>query len=275
MKKFTLTAAITLVLLINSIGSANAIANGRADNGNHPYVGLVVFDILDEDGNQVPSHRCSASLLSPTVLLTAGHCTDGTIAARVWFNKDLTTNTEYPLSGTTSYDGAAYTFQDFCTGCAKGLPDLATGDVGVVVLDEPVPTNVVSQYAELPDEGLVGTLEKKTSIDVVGYGVQEQRRGEGPPFWTGLRVRLFAPSELVPGTFVDSEQFLKLALNPGGGSSGTCFGDSGGPDLLGGTDTVLGVNSYVANSNCTGVGYSFQVDTPEVLEWINSFLQTS
>jgi hypothetical protein len=275
MKKVTLAMGLTLMLLISTIGSASAITNGRPDHGNHPYVGLVVFDVLDEDGNQVPSHRCSASLLSPTILLTAGHCTDGTVAARVWFNEDLTTNTEYPLSGTTSYEGAAYTFQDFCTGCGNGLPGFTRGDVGIVVLDEPVPTNVVSQYAKLPDKGLVDTLDNKTSVDFVGYGVQEQRRGGGPPVWTGLRVRLFAPSELISGNFVHSEQFLKLALNPGGDSGGTCFGDSGGPDLLGGTDTVLGVNSYVTNSNCTGVGYSFRIDTPDVLEWINSFLQTS
>jgi hypothetical protein len=47
-----------------------------------------------------------------------------------------------------------------------------------------------------------------------------------------------------------------------------CFGDSGGPDLLGGTRVVLGVNSYVTNSNCSGVGYLSRVDIPEILAWI-------
>jgi trypsin len=61
-------------------------------------------------------------------------------------------------------------------------------------------------------------------------------------------------------------------MNPGGGSGGTCFGDSGGPDLLADTDIVLGVNSYVTNVNCAGVGYSFRIDTSAVLAWINSFL---
>ena len=87
--------------------------------------------------------------------------------------------------------------------------------------------------------------------------------------WTGLRNRLFAPSELVSGKFVHSADFMRLALNPGGGSGGTCFGDSGGPDLLAGTSTVLAVNSYVTNSNCSGVGYSERVDIPEILAWIN------
>jgi hypothetical protein len=42
-----------------------------------------------------------------------------------------------------------------------------------------------------------------------------------------------------------------LRANPGGGSGGTCFGDSGGPVLLGDTNIVLGVNSFVTNNNCT------------------------
>ena len=53
---------------------------------------------------------------------------------------------------------------------------------------------------------------------------------------------------------------LRLALNPGGGSGGLCFGDSGGPDLQGGSNVVLAVNSWVNNSNCAGVGYGARID---------------
>lgn len=79
------------------------------------------------------------------------------------------------------------------------------------------------------------------------------------------------PSEIVSGNFKHSAEFTKIALNPGGGSGGTCFGDSGGPDLLGTSNTVLSVNSYVTNSNCSGVGYSARVDIQEVLDWIQDF----
>jgi hypothetical protein len=270
------------VLLAITVVPALAITNGTPDGNNHPYVGLVVFDVLDEDGNQVPSHRCSASLLSPTLLLTAGHCTDGTVAARVWFDTGPIPSAlavppipgaEYPFSGVTSYDGTPFTYPGFCIGCGKGLPGFAAGDVGVVILTEPVPTSVVAAYAQLPSAGFVDTLRNKTKIDFVGYGVQFQISGQGgiPPGarWAGPRQRMYAPSELVSGNFAHSETFMKFALNPGGGSGGTCFGDSGGPDLLGGTSTVLAVNSYVTNSNCSGVGYSARVDVPAVLSWIN------
>jgi hypothetical protein len=71
---------------------------------------------------------------------------------------------------------------------------------------------------------------------------------------------------------VFASEYMRLSMNPGKGKGGTCFGDSGGPDLLGGTNTVLAVNSFVTNINCSGVGYSARVDIPEVLDWINNFL---
>jgi hypothetical protein len=278
MKKMLLFVSV-FFLQFGTVGTADAITNGQADGDNHPYVGLLVFDSAPGE----PGWRCSGALIAPDVVLTAGHCTDGAVAARVWFDADVTYNhfpyPLYPLGGPGSgaIEGAPVTNPEFCLACGKGLRGNDYRDVGVVVLKEPV---VLPVYAQLPEAGLVDTLKNKTPVDFVGYGVQYQAQIPGnqlpqpPPYyrWTGPRVRLYAPSEIVSGQFVFSSEFLRLALNPGGGSGGTCFGDSGGPDLLGGTDTVVGVNSFVANVNCTGVGYSSRIDIPEVLDWITTFL---
>ena len=284
MKKILIALILALAMILSAAGVASAVTNGQPDGDNHPYVGLLIFDYAPGQ----PGWRCSGSLIAPTVVLTAGHCTDGAVAARVWFDSDVTYDSVpfplYPFGGPGSgaVEGIPYTNPDYRSpdnpyGGGNGLPAFSYRDIGIVVLSEPV---YMDEYAVLPEAGLVDTLKNKTPVDFVGYGVQYQLQIPGnqlpqpPPFnrWTGPRIRMYAPSELVSGKFIHSPEYLRLAMNPGGGSGGTCFGDSGGADFLGGTNTVLGVNSYVTNVNCTGVGYSARVDVPEILAWIETFM---
>lgn len=299
LKQLAVLASTGVVMLVGASG-ATAITNGQPDGDNHPYVGLMVAH--DEEG--VPLWRCSGSLIAPDVFLTAGHCVEEPAAhVEIWFDEGpvptdpdfLAAQAANPTEPVSCDDSAAFDgypcegdvggdpvpHPDFCIPCGPGLINFAVRDVGVVDLEEdPVPTSIVNEYADLPEPNQVDELANKTPIDFVGYGVQFQAQIPGnvlpqpPPFfrWAGPRQRMYAPSELVSGNFRGSDEFIRISLNASKGSGGTCFGDSGGPDLLGGTDTVLGVNSYVTNVNCSGVGYSQRVDVPDILEWIESFI---
>jgi hypothetical protein len=122
-------------------------------------------------------------------------------------------------------------------------------------------------------EGQVDTLAMHTNVDIVGYGVQGFVRGGGQPGQVFLWTRYYAPSQLIDANFEQSGEYIKLTANPSQGTGGTGFGDSGGPDLLGGTDTILAINSYGTNNNGAGVSYSNRIDLSYALQFIGGYMK--
>jgi Trypsin len=253
---------ITLVLACSALLAATAAPAAAVTYGTpdteHDYVGLLVF--YDAEGT--PLWRCSGTLISPTVVLTAGHCTFGTDSAQ-FFLQDTMPST-YPYSG--GITGTPYTYPLY--------DDAAfyTNDVGVVVLDKRVTLRDVSTYAELADVGTVDELlaEPTQLLTIVGYGLQ----GVVKPVASAERTRYQGTVQLIEATSSLAGTYsFRYTANPGQAhTGGGCFGDSGGPIFIEGTNVILGVNSYVLNSNCKGTGGAFRVDQQAVQDWIYSFL---
>jgi hypothetical protein len=253
-----LIGALAVAALLAVVAPAMGVTNGQPDGNRHPYVGVMIQFIPGTNFVSV----CSGSALSATRFLTAAHCADPSLPVFVTYKNSP------PFSLATDFtQGTFHPHPDWCIGCGPGLPGFDTHDVAVVALSAPRDPGA---FAELPEANLVDTLPMRTPVDIVGYGVQGFIRGGGPPGQIFTFTRYFAPSLLVQSNNVQSDEFIKLTANPAQGKGGICFGDSGGPDILTGTSTILAVNSYVTNGNCAGVTYSQRVDLPEILAFIDS-----
>jgi hypothetical protein len=231
-------------------GSAFAVLGGSADNPPHPYVGFI------EQFNSAGGRElCSGFLVSPTVMVTSAHCflpgPDNPV--KVSFAEDATAQSAFTATGTVTND------PQFCLGCGNGLPGGDTHDIAVVQLDQP---QSPARFALLPAVS-AAPVPVNTSIDIVGYGVT----GFDDKTGTGFGTRRLATTK-VNGNGAIGDEFLKLQ-----GSPGACFGDSGGPDLLHGTDVAVALVTFTGgNPQCNGVTYSLRLDTPDSLAFVESFL---
>ena len=255
MRKLIASVIACVALLAITASPAAAVTYGTPDT-EHDYVGLLVF--YDADGT--PLWRCSGTLISPTVVLTAGHCTFGADSAQ--FFPQNTMPSTYPYSG--GITGTPYTYPEFDEAA------FYTNDVGVVVLDKRV--RGISTYGQLADVGTVDELTAEGGqqlLTIVGYGLQGVK-----PVMSSLRTRYQGTVMLIESTSALAGTYsFRYSADPGQAhTGGGCFGDSGGPIFIQGTNIILGVNSYVLNSNCKGTGGAFRIDQQPVQDWIYSFL---
>jgi trypsin len=235
----------TIVVALAIAAPSGAILNGKPDTA-HPYVGILVTVI---DGQRVPV--CSGFLVSPTVFVTAGHCVDalgGTLPAYVSFDQAFNASSSL-LPGTPVPN------PDFD-------PASSAHEIALIVLETPVTDR---GYAQLPRAGLLSSIARSKALTIVGYGANGFLKGGGRPVPDFRLVRSFADVRLVKLEGAKSPFNLRM-------SSGACFGDSGGPVLLGSSHVVVGLNSFVKNRQCAGNAFAFRLDTAESLGFLAPYL---
>ena len=241
---------------------ASRITNGVPDGAAHPAVVLIVMDIAGS-----PAFRCSGTLLSPTVVLTAGHCTGqpGEFSAmRIFTESDVQHGTNnYPFAGPNTVEAKAWHAHPQFTEAAFFLHD-----VGVVELKSPV-SLPASTYGTLPAANSLDALRPRssTTFTSVGYGLQQIN----PAQVVAQKIRMVATPHLIQiNTGFTGIGSLLLSNNASTG--GTCFGDSGGPNFFGSSSVVAGVTSFGLNGTCGGTGGVFRMDRSDVLSFVTQYL---
>jgi hypothetical protein len=258
MKKIGIAFIFVLILVLGVSSIASAITYGELDGEGHPYVGLMVA----QTANGAPLWRCSGTLLSPTLFLTAGHCTEAPAAhVEIWFDADVESGIPangYPFTGDVG--GTPYTHPQYDPNA------FYLYDLGVVVLDEPME---MDEYGVLPELNVLDRMARRRGLQdvtftAVGYGLQRIN----PVFVEAERVRMLATPHLVqinaPGFTGD----YSLLLSNNASTGGTCFGDSGGPNFIGTSNVVGGVTSFGLNGTCGGTGGVYRVDRADDLDWL-------
>lgn len=270
--------ALALGLVAAPALSASAVTGGAPDGEGHPNVGLISF--YDGTGR----YRCSATLVSPTVVLTAAHCTAGTVGRTlVTFRSVIAEQAPSPLpeaadpaAGFTPAEIA--TFPGGLSGTAYTHPaysdftDLDNwNDVGVIVLDAPVtgitPARIApSRYLD----AFAAPRLSKTLFESVGYGTEVRKPTSGPQKPTPQSYPLIRRVAVSPGQKL-TPQILQVNgnINDTRGTGGTCFGDSGGPVFLNGY--LVAVTSYSFTGNCRYLGGYQRVDIPIAQSWVSTF----
>jgi hypothetical protein len=237
------------VAALAAAGIGQAITFGQLDTSNRfPQVGGLVAEFEGEK-----ALICSGTLIERDVFLTASHCTIG--LEDVWVTFDPSFDEASPL-----HPGTAHTNPLFASGGQSN-----TFDIAVVVLDEPV---VGITPARLPTAGFLDSFRiKNERFTAVGYGTVRETKKKGPHSLFFDAKRRFADQ----GFRSLTKSWLNLSMNPSTGSGGTCFGDSGGPHFLGGSNLVVSI-TVTGDRFCRASDITYRTDTASARDFLNGFV---
>jgi hypothetical protein len=193
---------------------------------------------------------CTGTLISPKVILTAGHCIDGFSISNlsVIFGDNISTGDWVSVD-------TAQVHPDYYAGGGYDAPE---NDIALVRMTQNAPSGI-APIPYLPEAYGLTSSDVGNPLVFVGFGTtggggQNTRKyyfeGNLGLVCDGPNTCSYGGASVAPRTIAYSNQ-----------EGGPCSGDSGGPALveIGGQEYVAGVTSY-GDQNCTYFGVSTKVD---------------
>jgi hypothetical protein len=312
MRRFLAVMTAFLMLALVAAPAAAVTKGGAADAGEHPYVGQLIFYVPDAPTSLYPDpggwFSCSGTLLSSTVVVTAGHCTfavgmdsvstttednrttaedgNGSGGNDMWFTLtedgsqwdgwpltlDANGNLNFPTQAARYAARSAFLNGNADWIKATSFPHPAYNDLAFYIHDAGV--IVLDEAQDVGHASIAGEdyLQRYA-------GARNEHRFEVVgyglekvlPFADfGGDTRMKAEPRLLNLVSNPRDTYIQLSNNPSTG--GTCFGDSGGPTFDTTTSSVVvAVTSFGYSPNCTGVGGAYRLDQPDDLAFLANF----
>ncbi|QYN22856.1 trypsin-like serine protease [Amycolatopsis sp. DSM 110486] len=241
----TFVAAVTAAALAAGSATAGpALVGGTGADEPYPFA----VSMHTESGTLF----CAGSLITPTWVVTAAHCMSGKDPATLTFR--LGTN-ESDSGGETAQPAEIVLNPHFNA-------STQTGDIALVRLAAPAKTAPIT---------VGGAAAPGTPTRVLGWGQTCATPGCGDPVPTLQQL----DTHLVEGAKCTSsfDGTAELCTDNPSGKAGSCYGDSGGPELTRDGDrwSLIGVTSRPGNGSPTcATAPSIYTSVPAYAPWIAS-----